>query len=538
MDIVIPIMDQNSSGGLPLPPEIWDSICALLPKPSLSRLRLVSSGLDRIALPWAYRKLRLEGFGISAERFVQIAKSPKLRNLVRDLTVDTSVGPEFSYKSNWGYPFPTSFMDALPYIRCFSHITALHLRFNQYCGEDDRRGVTVEETWDFRYGVLDTVCHCVAGMWTPDKQIEIDKKGEHEWCDYTRNYADPEDDLGVPLDRVIQLKEFTVTNLADFHHPDLADSGAFKKVMSLPSLIDLKLLIATEIDESMNDHIAYYEEKYEFFDHLPTTWLAPSISDNLRVLSLFYAEYWGWLPKMDFRGMEFPRLKVLALGQYVFSHDWQIDWIASIGQQNGSGGLEELYLDDCPLLFQALQASPLDANDPGYPSLRTILAEADADMFKYSMRWYHVFPRWAKSLKALKVFRMGHGEWNGAPEDTLQTNFRDFRHVDEKVLRYRHSHNVHRSFNCPEPIDKGYNVEDPNKAWESGRYANGTGINSRRGCKLQYIEYEHISSSPWMETFWNNIYDEEGYEPEEGTWDKDFAAYEAFYSTVNTRATR
>ncbi|RSL66538.1 hypothetical protein CEP54_003682 [Fusarium duplospermum] len=536
MAIVTSITHHHSSGGPLLPSEIWDNICSLLPKSSLFWLRLVSSQFEPIARPWVFRNLRLEGFGDSSERFVEIAKSPQLRNLVRDLTVDTSVSPEYAYKANWGYPFPTSFIDALPYLRCFTHLTALHLRFNEYCGEDDRRGVTVEETWDFRYSVLDTVCHCVAGMWTPDKQIEFDKKGEYEWYHYTRKSPDPEDDLGVPLDQVIQLKEFTVTHLADFHHPDLANSGAFKKIMSLPSLIDLKLLIAIETDMSLHDHIAYYEEKYDFFDHLPGTWLAPSISDNLRVLSLYCADYWGWLPKMDFRGMEFPRLKVLALGQYVFSHDWQIDWIASIGQENGSSGLEKLYLDDCPILFQALQASPLDENDPGYPSVSTILAEAETEMFKYSMRWHHVLPRWTTSMKALKVFRMGHGEWRGAPEDTLQSAFRDFRHVDEDILRYRLSYNMHRSFNCPEPLEKGHDNGHPNKVWESGMYANGTGINSRRACKLQYIKYDHVCTNPWFETSRPHLHDEEGFEPEEGTWDKDLAAYEAFCSSVNARA--
>ncbi|KAJ4200062.1 hypothetical protein FSOLCH5_011287 [Fusarium solani] len=532
-------MNHNSLGGPLLPPEIWDSICALLLKPSLSRLRLVSSGFDHIALPWVYRNLRLEGFGNSAERFVKIAKSPKLRDLVRELTVDTSVGPEFTYNSNWGYPFPTSFMDALPYLRCFGYLTALHLRFNEYCGEDARRGVSIEETWDFRYGVLDTVCHCVAGMWTPDKQIEIDKKSEHQWCDYSRKHADPEDDLGVPFDQVIQLKELTVTNLADFHDTDLVASGALKKAMSLPSLIDLKLLIATEMDESMNESSVYYEEKYEFFDHLSQTWLAPSIGDRLRVLSLYYNEYWGWLPKMDFRSMNFPQLKVFALGHYIFSHDWQIDWIASIGQKNESGGLEELYLDDCPILFQALQASPLDASDPGYPALSTVLDEADSEMHEYPMRWHHVLTRWATSLKALRVFRMGHGEWHQAPEDTFKSVLKDFRDVDEDVLRYRLSQNAHRSFDCPGPLVSDYGVEDPFQVWESGKYVNGTGIDGRGPYKLQYIEYDvHVTSTPWQETFWSHLFDEEGYEPEEGTWVKDLAAFEAFCSTVNARTAR
>lgn len=43
-----------------------------------------------------------------------------------------------------------------------------------------------------------------------------------------------------------------------------------------------------------------------------------------------------------------PNVRVLTLRNYGFSHDWQVEWIASLGSDNGRGGLEELYLDDCP----------------------------------------------------------------------------------------------------------------------------------------------------------------------------------------------
>lgn len=535
MIMLSPTIGQPSSGDLPLLPEIWGHICSFLPKPSLSRLRLVSSEFNDIALSWAYRDLRLEGFGTSAERFVEIAKSPKLRDLVRGLTVDTSVGPEFPYKGNDSYPFPISFMDALPYLRCFGNLTALHLRFNEFCGEDDRNGVTIEETWPFRYRVLDTVCHCVAGMWTIDQQFEIDEKVEDELYGYEPEYPDPEDDLGVPIDQVIHLKELTIANLADYHDTDLAASVAWRKVISLPSLTDLKLFIATENEDSDNS-TAYYEEKYEFFE----TWLCPCISDNLRVLSLYYRDYWGWFPKMDFRGIELPQLRVLALGHYVFSHYWQINWFASIGQ-NGSGGLEELYLDDCPILFKARQASPLDSSDLGYPVVRTVMDEGSTKTYEYPMRWHAVLSQWAMSMKALRVFRMGHGEWDEAPQDTLESFRRDqlYEDVDDEVMSYRVSHNTHRSFACPEPVDQFYGVEDPEKAWASGKYLQGTGINGFGGCRMQYIEYDiNVHPSPWQETFRSYMLEDDGYEPEVGTCARDNAAFEELTLAIKAQVIR
>ncbi|QGI68315.1 hypothetical protein CEK26_012277 [Fusarium fujikuroi] len=68
-----------------------------------------------------------------------------------------------------------------------------------------------------------------------------------------------------------------------------------------------------------------------------------------------------------------PRLKVLALGQYVFTDKRQTDWIATIGESNASGALQELYLDDCPILFKARQHSPLTSD--GYPDPRAVMKD-------------------------------------------------------------------------------------------------------------------------------------------------------------------
>jgi hypothetical protein len=530
--------EDNSSGGLLLPPELWDSICSLLPKPSLSSLRLVSPKLNAIALPWSYREIRLEGFGNSAERFVKIAKSPRLRNLVRELTIDTSVGPDFSYNCNDCFPYPTEFLDALVYMHCFNSLSAIHLRFNQYCGQDDRVGLVVEETYGFRYRVLDTVFHCIAGMWTVDKQMEIEEKTEDELEYYERTY--PEDEFTGSFSQAMPLKELTIANLADCYDPDLASSDAFKKVISMPSLTNLKLFVTTEKNEDYDDSTAHYEEKYGFFEFLPGTWLNQSISNNLTVLSLYARDYWGWFPKIDFRSMKFPQLKILALGHYVFSHEWQIDWISSIGRGDGGEGLRELYLDDCPILFQACQASPLDESDPGYPILDSVLDHEEPETHKYTMRWSHVLSRWAASMGGLREFRIGHGHWTAdeAPKDTFESHRIDLGEDDEResVLRYRLSNNTHRSFDCPEPIDRNYGNEDPDKVCATSKYLRGTGINMRGGFKLQYIEYNiYTIPSPWHETFWSHEVDDQGFEPEEGTWATDMAALEALTAMVKTR---
>ncbi|VTT64987.1 unnamed protein product [Fusarium fujikuroi] len=89
-----------------------------------------------------------------------------------------------------------------------------------------------------------------------------------------------------------------------------------------------------------------------------------------------------------------PRLKVLALGQYVFTDKRQTDWIATIGESNASGALQELYLDDCPILFKARQHSPLTSD--GYPDPRAVMKDnyATAVTKEYDIKWHNVLETW------------------------------------------------------------------------------------------------------------------------------------------------
>ncbi|SPO00347.1 uncharacterized protein DNG_03192 [Cephalotrichum gorgonifer] len=508
-------------------------------KPTLFQLRLVSRQLGDIAQRWAYRSLRLEGHGSSAERFAKIAYSPKLRDLVWELTIDTWIGPGFAYHSNEGYKIPEAFMNNLPHLRCFGNLKVLHLRFSEYCGEDDddRSGLALEETWNFRYRVLDTICHCVAGMWTKERQVQIDKRMEQEW---EPGYSYPDEDSSLPSGQVIHLKELTITNLADYHEPALSE--AWKKVITLPSLIDLKLLVTTESCDPAPENSIYFKERYEFFENLPRSWLSPAVANNLRVLSLYYGDYWGWFPKMDFRSLAlgqdspFPHLKVLALGNYVFSHEWQVEWLASIGRDNSSGGLEELYLDDCPVLFKARQVGPFSSSDPGYPDPKAVLGpNYNPETREYPMRWNHILIRWAESMKGLKVFRMGHGTWYGVPDDTLMAIKYDgsYDGVSSDVREHHASHQLHRSFACPAPIDED-DDEDAELVWKAGRHLHGAGMKESRGWQMQYIEYDiGLGPTQWIEP--RRPYDGP-FAPEDGTLAKDDAAFKALMTAIEARA--
>ena len=103
-------------------------------------------------------------------------------------------------------------------------------------------------------------------------------------------YTHPDDDSDLAPAQVIHLTELTIANLADYHEPGLTE--AWEKILALPSLVDLKLFVATESSEAAPERVIHFAEKYEFFASLPRSWLSPVVADNLRVLSLYYRDYW------------------------------------------------------------------------------------------------------------------------------------------------------------------------------------------------------------------------------------------------------
>ncbi|KAK7433058.1 hypothetical protein QQZ08_000531 [Neonectria magnoliae] len=241
-----------------------------------------------------------------------------------------AIGLNLKYNANRSYELPAEFMDALPYLRCFSKISALHLRFDEFCGDDSRerwgkplrkRDHFGTESWIQSVTVWQ-VCGRKNDKFKNDENADLDE--------YAPKY--PDDDMGVPFDHAMLLKELTI------------------KVLSLSSLVDLKLFTTTEVDTAAPENAVYFEEKYEMFERLPYTWLSPSIAGNLQVLSLYFEEFWG-------------------------CHQLQIEWLASVGQKNGSFGLEELYLDNCPIVFEVRQMGPLDSSDPGSPDTSTVMSQ-------------------------------------------------------------------------------------------------------------------------------------------------------------------
>lgn len=243
-------METAYQSDLPLPPEIVTSTCSTLPKPDLLRLKLVTHRLHDAATPFAFREFYLPAYGTAATNFTSIAASARLRNYAKEITIDTNIGQDYEYASNESYEFPSGFFKALPSLRYFSKLTKLHLRFSEYCGDNRKKfeWAWIEEDWPFQYGILDTVSHCIVGLWTRAKQVEIDERANLRY--FEAWYLDDGPEFVAKCAE--HLQEFTISNLADYHDPNLTSSKAWQQLLRLPHLQDLKLLITTEYRRSQH----------------------------------------------------------------------------------------------------------------------------------------------------------------------------------------------------------------------------------------------------------------------------------------------
>lgn len=144
-------------------------------------------------------------------------------------------------------------------------------------------------------------------------------------------------------------------------------------------------------------------------DELVPTWLSPC-SATLTRLALYSDQYFGYMPQLDLRSLHFPRLRTLALGNYNFSHAWQLDWLARHGPS-----LRHLYLDDCSIVNYFQLYAPTDTE--GYvtvpckpypddllhrPTLRTS-----------PLRWAAVFDALRAAGTSLRTFRIGSSALGG-----------------------------------------------------------------------------------------------------------------------------
>ncbi|KAI3392725.1 hypothetical protein diail_5282 [Diaporthe ilicicola] len=554
-----------------LPDDVLRNIFSFLPQETIVQCRFVSRAVEPLARAFAFRSIHLD-VNCAVGPFLSVVRSERLRPVVRELTLDflqdlpTLRAGEVPYDVR--LQKHRKILMAVPLVRFFSGLRALNVRF----GREQNRGLQrlmVARGGTLGRGDLDTNClsptcieallKCISGSWTEESQAQWDERW-NRWegsraealSHLSLNTGNPADTESFGMTQhfpktAINLSTLTVSNLSENDSEYLKASPVLQRFLATQSLSTMQLLTTGwDCNPAMPDSFPLHN-RHIFLTNLPSTWLSPSISDRLRTLSLYSHDLWGWYPKMDFRLLGrgpngtggLPNLRTLALGKFVFSHQWQVDWIAQVGSENGRGGLQELYLDNCPIMWRGRVFGPVDSE--GFPRAEVMTQELnhpgswDPAIVDVDLRWASVLKEWRQKMRSLRVFRMGGGDWEGefSADVAMAKTASQAWVVDGAytMAKRRNEDTVHLNY------DK-YSVEDCHKHGQ-GIIRDGVGLCQKRQYLLQYIQFEQaLGDSPWVERDFKealkNEY-EDGYQRYEAARLQDEDALKAFNAAIECR---
>ncbi|KAF8896158.1 hypothetical protein BD779DRAFT_564652 [Infundibulicybe gibba] len=378
LQIVKPNTSPESSSGSnlgmeSLPTELLSKICQLMDKPALLALRFVSREISTHPTQWAFRRVRLVldsgPYSKSIRCTNNILNDPSLRRWVHHFCFDTDQGG-YGVEGYLGYGSQTDISGglklALSRISYFSNLRSISL---QFCGEtfyksgkDPYYGVDPEPP-AFRAEVLSFVVHA----------------------------------LHNPVRQMPYFHTLSIKGLHDHNDSAVTASPAFHA--ALARVRALKLLIISDGKPGEEGPLSL-PELHDFFRELPELWLHPPTAHLTTLHLLLDRGKFGYCPRLDLRGTHFPALRVLALGNYTFTHDWQFEWIQDHGDT-----LRTLIMDSCPIVYYMNLPAP-DAE--GYPSDPRVDYGA-CSALTYEKRWKTFFRTLGSgdALPWLLEFRFG-----------------------------------------------------------------------------------------------------------------------------------
>lgn len=192
-----------------------------------------------------------------------------------------------------------------------------------------------------------------------------------------------------------ELETLEIVNLPCRPQPDLTSHDSFHALLKTLRTLVLRF------DYPSNHEYPYQfsplgDVSHEFFTDLPEAWLAPA-STGLTSLSLGANELWGYLLKVDFRDVRFPHLKSLRMQSFVFSHDWQLEWILS------HKSLQKLRLHECRMLTEARWNGKKD--DDNYPTEYSPDGDlVSPQVYQHAKSWHHYYEEFSDRLENLRSF--------------------------------------------------------------------------------------------------------------------------------------
>lgn len=409
---------------LDLPDEVIGLCCDQTDLISAKTVRLACKRLAPLANKRLFSHLHFLPTTESADNVSAVLEDPRLNRLVTTISIEASlsyVDPET--KAAWDAP------------------DWLREEMEHY--DDDEYGIEIN-------GVLSNEVKAVIhdlGRFGNLRRVELkhDFEAKTDEMDQGGNHRESIEyraaflkhvvlALSHPLHPADNLRSLSICNLQDQSFSEIVESRGFKTILS--RLRTLELCIATETHEHAPEHEIHIRERHQFFGHdLLTHWLEP-VQQNLVHLKLYGNTYWGYLPKCDLRGLHFPQLKSLALGNMTFTHDWQLDWIISHGRT-----LKSLTLDDCPIIHEALLNQALDSERYCiFDHSHNLSWDGPETHWFYSSRWHSYFRKLHNGLPYLRHFAIGQGPWNGfGGEDSVSPAFEAAALLRAELLRSRYS---------------------------------------------------------------------------------------------------
>lgn len=344
-------------------------------------LRCVSKRCAAVCTGLVFRESTLLLRQKSIINLRSLLEKPDLCSAMTQLTIDTAEYTDTCMDTyDWEYrdeELLQSFLAVLKKLGRLRSLRSVTLRCSSECvGPQQRRhwwARNVPESINFRTDVLQSL-----------------------FVGLNANHATP------------KLEHLCVENLQGCGNETVARSRDFKAVMSRLSRLELQITTEdVDGDGSLPANLGKKELHSFFGQRLVQEWLEP-VRKGLTHLKLYSRDmYFGYLPKCHLP--TFSALRSLTLGGMSFSHDEQLTWILSHGDT-----LEELILDNCPIVIGVRIPSTLDSNnypiEPLFNSSTTgsILAPSS---FLYPARWHNYFSRFATDLVKLRSIRCGFGDW-------------------------------------------------------------------------------------------------------------------------------
>lgn len=390
-----------------LPNELILEITKYLSRKDLLNARYVNRNFSNVTASLLFRSVTLSTDSDDLAIFLGISKSEHIRVHIKEIVCDST-----HHGTSWAACLDLFYLlMALPRIRLFRNLEDITLRMpvRESDNEESDRTVRTVTRW-----MLDMAFRCLAGSWTEGVQDTIAEKLSKEFrhrFEFDRSPNEfPKTPIPIKTIKLFDLEDEVTNELTN----EIINTWSFQTVMNLKSLVGME--IQTGRDEW---RLSKTYPRPRLMQALGHTWLTPKLASKLQSLSLSSEYPWGYLPKMDFRviGIEgLENLKVLSLGNYQFSHRWQIEWFGALP-------IEELRLTNCGVLRSDnnLHQRTLETTDTvvrdskgkthrlsneGYYVTGSQSGARHSPPLESHLRWKHFFSHWAKSMTNLKFFKI------------------------------------------------------------------------------------------------------------------------------------